>query len=122
MPKHQIIIRDKHCMTDLSPVFSKLKNGTYFIDIYDSDCKTSQQMRLYRGPLIDILKDYTGYGHDECNNIFKHKFLDVETINIEGVEYKILPSLENISKVKFSKFIDCVVEYLETLGLNPPRM
>lgn len=66
--------------------------------------------------------DYSGYSHDECNNIFKHKFLDVEVIHIEGVEYKVLPSLEKITKVKFARFIRNVTEYLETLGLNPPTL
>ena len=121
MSKCQVNIKGgKGNGTDIGSLGVALKDGRYTIEITSADDKSVQQMRLYRGSLIGCLKDYTGYSADECNSILKAKFLDIESINIEGTEYKVLPSLENITKVKFSKFIDNVIEYLADLGLNPP--
>ena len=120
MNKFQIVVDNHKCSLDLNTCLATLKSGRYTLEILSADDKTLNQMRLYRGSLIGCLKDYTGYSHEECNSLLKAKFLDIETINIEGTEYKILPSLENITKVKFSKFIDNVIEYLADLGLNPP--
>jgi len=118
MRKHHITIRDGICRTDIP---MPTKDGHYTVEITDDGCKTNQQMKYYRGPLIDCLKEYTGYTETECDAHFKTKFLDVETIKINGKEILVLPSLRYISKVKFAKFIDSVVEYLVAdLKINPP--
>ena len=121
MNKIQVVIKDKKCLNlDIGSLGVSLKDGRYTIEISSADSKSCNQMRLYRGSLIVCWKEYTGYSHEECNSILKSKFLDIESIDIEGVTYKVLPSLENITKVKFSKFIDSVIEYLADLGLRPP--
>lgn len=117
----EIIIENHKATPNLDALVSSLSDGKYMVEMYRSDNKSVNQMRLYRGILLRAFSDYTGYSLDECNGILKTKFLPIETMDIEGVEYKILPSLSKINKVKFSKFIDDVSEYLVDLGLTIPN-
>lgn len=95
-------------------------DGDYEMTIESCEGKTASQLAFYYGSLIPILMNWSGNSKSDMDKIMKAELLDPEVFKFQGKEILVLPSLRELSKVKMSRFIDNVVEFMNNNELNPP--
>jgi len=89
------------------------------------DIKTLEQMRFYRGVVLPAICDASGHkNREEVHAYLKSQYLSSfkeMTINNQYIIVKDIPSLKDISKEDFRKFIDHCLEFLADVGGSIPH-
>lgn len=114
-----VILHEK-IQTSVIDFILKRADGEYEMAINSLEGKTARQLAYYYGALIPLLMNWSGNSKSDMDKIMKAELLDPEVFKFQGKEILVLPSLSELSKVKMSRFIDNVVEFMDANELNPP--